>query len=204
MARRSYEQRLRAEAAEENRQRILDALYERLREAPSQPISVDEIARRARVARSTVYLDFGSRSGLFEALTERLLESAGYGRILQAVREPDPRETLRGGIEGGVQMYDAHRDVLRVLHAMAKVDPSGAGQAIARSEGERANGMAWLAGRLHEQGLLSSEIDPAAAANVIWLLTSFDAYDLLATSRGLAPEDIVVILVRVAERAVLA
>ena len=34
MAKRRYTQRLRAQAAEENRQRILDALYERLREAP--------------------------------------------------------------------------------------------------------------------------------------------------------------------------
>ena len=77
MSKRRYEQRLRAEAAEETRRRILDALYDRLREAPADPVSVDEVARIARVARSTVYLVFGSRSGLFDALTEHLFQGAG-------------------------------------------------------------------------------------------------------------------------------
>src|SRR5262249_39252498 len=44
MARRPYEQRARAETAEATRHRILDALYDRLAEAPSKPITVDEIA----------------------------------------------------------------------------------------------------------------------------------------------------------------
>jgi AcrR family transcriptional regulator len=200
---RAYEQRLRAETAEENRQRILDALYERLAEAPAQPISVDEVARRARVSRSTVYLAFGSRSGLFAALTERLLRGAGYDRILEAVRAPDARETLRGGLEGGVQLYAAHRDVLRVLHAMAKLDPAGAGQGIARAERDRADGMAWLANRLDEQKVLRPGLTPAHAAHMFWLFASFDAYDLLASGRGLRPEEIVDILTRAAEGALL-
>ena len=41
MAKRPYRQRLRAESASETRARNLDALYDRLREAPSEPISVD-------------------------------------------------------------------------------------------------------------------------------------------------------------------
>ena len=89
MAKRRYEQRLRAETAEETRRRILDAVYERLREAPSQPVSVDRIARMAGVARSTVYLVFGSRAGLFDALGDDLLRRDAYGRLLDAVADPD-------------------------------------------------------------------------------------------------------------------
>jgi AcrR family transcriptional regulator len=203
MSKRPYEQRLRAETAEENRRRILDTLYERLREAPSEPVSVDEIARRARVARSTVYLVFGSRSGLFDALTEHLLLGAGYERIIEAVGHPDARETLRGGLEGGVQMYAAHHDVLRVLHSIAKLDPGGAGRAIADAERRRAEGMADLARRLHEQKLLRAGLTPERAAHVIWLLSSFDAYDLLATGRQLPPDEIVDILADTAERTLL-
>ena len=104
VAKRPYRQHLRAETAEETRQRILNALYELLREQPAEPISVEEVAQRARVSRSTVYLAFGSRSGLFDALTERLLLGPGNERIEEAVRDPDARETLRGGLEGGVRM----------------------------------------------------------------------------------------------------
>ena len=138
MSKRRYRQQVRAEAAEETRQRVLDALYELLRDQPAEPVSVEEIAQHARVSRSTVYLAFGSRSGLFDALTERLLLGPGNERIEEAVRHPDARETLRGGLEGGVGMYAAHHDVLRVLYAAGKLDPDGAGRAIARSERRRA------------------------------------------------------------------
>jgi AcrR family transcriptional regulator len=204
MAKRAYEQRLRAEAAEENRRRILDTLYERLREAPAEPITVDEIARRARVARSTIYLVFGSRSGLFDALTDHLLLGAGYDRIVDAVRYPDARESLRGAFAGGVEQYAAHHDVLRVLASMAKLDPKGVGQAIARREEERSRGVARVARRLHQQGHLRPDLTVARARAVIWLLAGFDAYDALATGQGLAPGKITEILIDTAENALLA
>jgi AcrR family transcriptional regulator len=203
-AKRAYEQRLRAEAAEENRQRILDTLYERLREAPGQPITVDEVARRARVARSTIYLVFGSRSGLFDALTDHLLRGAGYDRIVDALRYRDARESLRGALAGGVEQYAAHHDVLRVLASMAKLDPEGVGQAIARREDQRSRGVARLARRLDEQGHLRPDLTVPRATAVIWLLAAFDAYDALATGQGLAPSKITDILIDTAENALLA
>jgi AcrR family transcriptional regulator len=203
VSKRPYRQQLRAAAARDTRERILDALYERLREAPAEPVSVDEVAHQARVSRSTVYLAFGSRSGLFDALTERLLSGAGNERIEEAVRHPDARETLRGGLEGGVRMYAAHHDVLRVLYAAGKLDPDGAGGAIARSEQRRHESMDWVADRLREEGHLGADITSERAAHVIWLLASFDAYDLLAAGRGLQPEEVAQVLVDAAERALL-
>src|SRR5262245_61988199 len=81
MATRKYEQRLRAESAEETRRRVLDVTSERLREAPTDPISLEDIARRARVARSTIYLIFGSRAGLFDALAADILERTGFDKL---------------------------------------------------------------------------------------------------------------------------
>jgi AcrR family transcriptional regulator len=204
MAKRRYTQRLRAQAAEENRQRILDALYERLREAPERPISVDEVAQRAGVARSTIYLVFGSRGGLFDALTDHLLTGPGYQRILEAVRLPDARESLRGALAGGVDMYAAHHEVLRILGSMAKLDPEGVGQAIARSENQRSRGVARVAARLQDQGDLRPGLTVDRATATVWLLAGFDAYDALATGQGLSPEEIADVLVGTAESALLA
>jgi AcrR family transcriptional regulator len=203
MGKRAYTQRVRAQTAAENRRRILDALHERLREAPAEPISVDEVARRAGVARSTIYLVFGSRSGLFDALTDDLLTGAGYRRILEAVRHPDPRAALRGALAGGVEMYAAHHDVLRILRAIATLDPAGVGQANARAEEERTRGVDRLAARLHEQRALRPGITVDEAAASIWVLAGFDAYDTLATGRGLGPGEIADILIGSAERALL-
>jgi AcrR family transcriptional regulator len=203
MSKRPYRQSVRADAAAETRRQILDTLYERLRDAPAEPVSVDRIARDARVSRSTIYLIFGSRSGLFDALTDRLIQGEGYDRIVEAARNPDARETLRGGLEGGVHMYAAHHDVLRVLYATAKLDPGGAGRAIARGEQKRFDSMGWLAERLHEQKHLRRDVTPGDAAHTIWVLASFDAYDLLAAGRNLEPDDVARILRETAERALL-
>jgi hypothetical protein len=101
-------------------------------------------------------------------------------------------------------MYAAHRDVLRVLNAMAKLDPEGAGRALGRSEQERTGGMAMVSRRLAEQGRLRPDVSAERAAHVMWVLTSFEAYDLLATGRRLEPPEIADILVATAEQALLA
>jgi AcrR family transcriptional regulator len=200
MATRKYEQRLRADAATETRRRILDAVYQRLHEAPSEPVSIDRIARMARVARPTVYLVFGSRAGLFEAVGTDLLERGGFGRMLQAAGHPDAREALRGGIRGVVEMYAAHRDVLRALSSMALLDATAVGGAIQRMEQGRADGMARLAQRLADQEALRADVTPGQAADLLWLLTSFDSFDLLYTGRGLSVEKTATTLITTADR----
>jgi AcrR family transcriptional regulator len=200
MSPRRYEQRQRAEAAEETRRRILDAVYQRLEEAPTQAVSIDQVARIAKVARSTVYLIFGSRDGLFDAVARDLLDRGGFDRIVQAVAHPDPRETVREGLRGSTHLFAAHRDVFRALISMAQLDPEAVGGTIQRNDRNRAAGMASLAERLAEQGQLRPGVSVEAAADLLWILTSFDAYDLLATGRGLSADEAADLLIETAER----
>jgi AcrR family transcriptional regulator len=200
MPTRRYEQRLRAEAAEGTRRRILDAVEQRLREAPSQPVSVDRVARDARVARSTVYLVFGSRAGLFDAFAADLFERGGFDRVVEAAGHPDAREHLRGGIRGGVATFAAHRDVVRALWSMATLDEEAVGGVVQRSEQRRARGMARLARHLAEQHVLRPDVTVDEAAHVLWVLTSFDGFDLLYTGRGLSVDDVSRVLIATAER----
>ena len=200
MATRKYEQRLRAESAEETRRRILDAVCQRLRSAPAEPVSIEEIARMARVSRSTVYLVFGSRAGLFCALGADLLERGGFGSMLAAASHPDAREALRGGIRGVVEMYAAHRDVLRALNSMAQLDADAVGGAVQRMDEGRAGGMAAQARRLAEQGILRADVTVDVATDLLCLLTSFDSFDLLHTGRDLPAAQAADLLITTAER----
>jgi AcrR family transcriptional regulator len=186
---RTYEQKARAESAAETRRRILDGVYECLREEPSTPPSVGEIARRAGVARSTVYLVFGSRAGLFDAFAQELWQRSGLPNLQEAVNVPDAREGILGGIRAGVDIFAADRDVFNALFAMTKLDPDAVGGAVERIEGRRAEGMAWGSRRLARQKQLKPGVSASRAAHVLWLVASFDAFDLLYTGRRLsAPE----------------
>ena len=192
------------ETAEATRRRILDAVYDRLARRRPEPVGIDRIARRAGVARSTVYVIFGSRAGLFDAFAADMLERGGFQRVLDAVADPDPRVHLRDGIAGGVRTFAAHRDVFRALVSMAALDPEAVAGTMQRSEERRAKGMLRLARRLARHGLLREGLTAKAAADRLWVLTSFDAFDLLYDGRGLPADEVAHALVDLAERTLLA
>jgi len=198
---RKYEQRLRAKTAEQTRRCILDAVYQRLVEAPFEQVSMEKVAQLAEVSRSTIYTAFGSRPGLFDALGMDLLHRGGFTDMVTAVRQPDARSGLRDGITGNVRMYAAHRDVLRALYSMAQLDAEAVGGTIRRLEDGRAQGMDDLAQRLHDQGILRSQISVEHAGHLLWLHTSFDAFDLLYTGRSLSTDTVSTLLAEAAERA---
>jgi AcrR family transcriptional regulator len=203
MATRRYEQRQRAEAAEQTRRRIIDAVIERLREAPAEPVSIDRIADVAHVARSTVYAIFGSRAGLFDAVAAEVLEREGYERLLEAKHEPDARDHMRVGFRSGAAMLADDRDIVRALFSMAQLDERAVGDALRKREESRAAGMARLARRLAEQDLLRPGVSVEDAEHILWVLTSFESFDLLYTGRGLSTEEVADLLFATAERALL-
>lgn len=196
---RRYEQKLRADTAEETRRRILDGVAQRLREAPTEPVSLDQVARLARVARSTIYVVFGSRAGLFDAFVDDLWARTGLPALTMAVSDPDARVHLRAGITAASRMYAADRDVYRVLFSMAQLDPRSVGGAVQKMEGERSGGMAYLARRLDEDGLLRDGLTVDAAIDRLWVLLSFDALDLLLTGRGMDVDAAIEVLIDMAE-----
>jgi AcrR family transcriptional regulator len=200
VAARKYEQRLRAERSEETRRRILDALERRLRDAPTERISIEEVAQLAGVARTTVYLVFGSRAGLFDGLATDLWDRAGLPGLTEAVAHPDAREHLRGGLRAGTEIYAALRDVAVALFSMSALDPESVGGAIARLEERRWGGMQHLARRLGEQGQLRDDVTVEQAADVLWVLAGFASFDALYTGRGMTAGEVARTLVVTAER----
>jgi AcrR family transcriptional regulator len=200
---RRYEQRARAEEAEKTRQRIVDAALERLRDAPTEPVSMERIATMAGVARSTVYAIFGSRAGLFDAVGVELRERGGYDRLVHASHEEDARAALRGGLRAASEMLAASRDSYRTLHSMAKLDPAAVGGSVHRWEEERARAMARIAAQLHEQGHLRDGVSAEEANDVLWVLTSFESFDLLYSGRGLPLDTVVERLTETAERSLM-
>jgi len=200
---RHYSQRVRAAAAEETRRRILDTAREGLRTSPSERISVERVAHDAGVARSTVYLIFGSKAGLFEALGHDLLQRTGFDKLVTAVQLPDARDALRTAFAAAALMYAADRDVARAVYSMYALDPDSVRGVFEVVEHGRAEGQRRLAQRLHDQGHLLEEVAVDEAADVLWLLTSFDAFDQLYTGRSLPAKQVGERLYRLAARGLL-
>jgi AcrR family transcriptional regulator len=186
---RTYIQDARADAAAAKRLRVLDAAIDMLATEPMPRITLDAVARRAGAARSTVYVTFGSRAGLFDAVARRLLERIGFDRLVAAVAAPDPLDALRQAIHESVRLYAEQRDAARALWSWAELDTDAAG-AFAVLDGGRATGTAHLVSRLAAAGKLRPGVSPDEAADVLYLLTSFDTFDQLFTERRLPPDTV--------------
>ncbi len=178
-------------------------LYGRLREAPSQPLSVDRVARLAGVARSTVYLAFGSRAGLFDALRSDLLERSGLERLIEAVRIPTPASTCVAASAAAARCSPP------TATSSGRSSPcprwtTRPWRARCAAAGRSARA-AWLASPagLRSRASCSPASAPSSAADVLWLLTGFDAFDQLYTARGLSLDEVVEILTETAERSLL-
>ena len=197
---RKYEQVLRAESAEQTRRRILEAVGRRLREAPTEQLSLDAVARDARVSRSTIYGVFGSRSGLLDAFVTDLWERTGLPAVTAAVASEDARTHLREGLAAASRMKAGDLEVYRALHAMDRLDPESSGNAVRHMEVDRRGGMEHLARRLHDAGVLRDDVTVEWATHLLWVLTSFESLDLLVSGRGLSVDDAVEVLVTSAER----
>jgi AcrR family transcriptional regulator len=199
---RRYVQKVRAASVEVTKRRILDAATDLLSREPAQGINVDRIAREAGVARSTVYVAFESRTGLFQALARDFLAQQGFDQLVAAVRNPDAREALVGSLREGTRLYAGGRDLGRALFSLSLLDPDAA-EAIVVLEHGRAPAMRALAQRLKDQGYLRPGIGVTEASDVLWLLTSFDTFDQLFTGRGLSEATVAKRVVAMAERELL-
>lgn len=201
MDKRRYVQRARAAAVEETRRRIIAAARATLEEGSVGALSIPDVAKRAGVARSTVYVLFGSRAGLFAALAYHLRDEAGFERLITAYRQADALRAFRDAQRESSRVYGAMPDLARALFTLAAIDPDAV-DAVRALEDGRVPGMTDLARRLRAQGYLRDGVTIAEAADLLTVVTSFQAFDQLFGVRGLPPETVADRLIALAERAI--
>jgi hypothetical protein len=98
-------------------------------------------------------------------------------------------------------MLAADLDNYRVLFSMARLDPDSVGGAVNRMDERRRGGMVHLAHRLAEDGVLRDDVTADQAVDLLWVLCSFEAFDLLHTGRGMSVDGAAEVLATTAERA---
>jgi AcrR family transcriptional regulator len=190
---RQYRQRKRAQIADLTRQRIIEAAREVLMESPFVAINLEKVARRAGVARSTIYAIFESRLGLFEAIKEDLRQRGGFRTIQAAFALPNARDILRDSLAAAVQLYMNEGKLWRVLELQALIDPDAA-TLTSRENQDRMGGMRHLARLLDEQGYLQEGVTATDARRVLSLLTDLIVYDRLTLTMELTTDQLLAFL----------
>ena len=187
MKRRSYTAVERQRTVESGRDRIISAARELLEDEGAEGFSIDAVARRAGVARMTVYNQFESKAGLLEALFDALAQRGPLAAMADIFREPDTLAALDEYIALFGRFWTANRRAHRRLRAAALHDDELAAAIAARNE-RRRRGIAELMRRLGEDA--RPLVPREEAVTVVSVLLSFDTFDALA-GPDRTPDDVV-------------
>lgn len=178
---RPYRSPRRAAAADETRARVLAAARELLVDAAGiSGFTVDAVARRAGVTRVTVYNQFGSKTGLIEAVFDTMaIVRFGVERLIAALKLPDPVETLRQFTAIFGRVWEADRAVIRRLQGLAALDPEFSAVWHAR-ESRRRTGLQTIVARASGLRGVPRADRIEDVTDVLFALIAFETYDVIA------------------------
>ncbi|MBA4101820.1 MAG: TetR/AcrR family transcriptional regulator [Arthrobacter sp.] len=185
---RRYNASGRQEQARRNRAAILQAAERQLNRGGYAGTTVAAVAGEAGVSVETVYKAFGGKAGLVRALYERNLAGAGtvsaYMRSdAMRERESEPAAVLR---EWGLLTAEVGSMVtpVRLLMRAAAVNDQEMAALLEDIEHDRLRRMRHHARYLRARGYLRDGVSAAEAADVLWVCSSAELYELLVLKRG--------------------
>ncbi|MFJ9368337.1 TetR/AcrR family transcriptional regulator [Nocardia sp. NPDC101769] len=182
MSPRQYNLGKRTAQIEQSRRQVLDAARAVLGEADSYTgFTLDAVAKRADVARATVYYQFGSKTGLLEAVCDDLGVAGGLSELVKAFTNPEPLAALAEFIACFARFWQADRPAMRRLRALAALDADVHAVISARDE-RRREGLAVLAAPFADGNPPEEGAD--RQVRILLALTSFETFDTMVGPEG--------------------
>src|SRR4051794_24264175 len=167
MSPRPYNLGARTVSVAETREKVIGAARQLFAEAGFHRVSLDVIARRADVARATVYHQFGSKLGVLGAVVQDYERRAGLAALAELI-ETGPVPTLvRDVVTAGCTYWSTDPALARSIVAFAVTDPQAADLLAGHD-----------AGRLRLLNRMVDRLDPPAQGPALGgprLLTGLDA-----------------------------
>lgn len=184
---RPYHSRVRQRQAEDTQRRIIAAARSLFASQGYAATTLEAIAELADVSPKTLGAVFGSKRAL---LAEVINPEAFGARVWQLIEEvrvtEDPSRRLALVAQITRQAYEPLANELELLRTAGAVAPELADLA-SLVEARRRENQARLIASLHEQGMLRPGLSLEEAADIVWVLTSFDLYRMLVVKQRWEP-----------------
>ena len=170
------------------REAILDAAV-RLVGERGLGVTLEAVADAAGLSRQTVYVHFGSRTGLFIAVVQHMDESGTPHGLVQGVFDARTAlDALDAVVNVHAEYHPAAYPVARVLMA-GRHEDEAMRAAWEERMASRRNLYHGVVERLHRDGLLMSRWDVETATDIVWGLTSWQLWEALVVDRGWSKGD---------------
>ena len=173
------------------RTRVIEMAWKMIDEEGDASITLVEVAKRAGVSRQTVYVNFGSRSGLLLAMVEHS-DATSPELVLLKTRLPDAtlEQTLAHIVRSWFAYVPVVFKVARALAAASETDRDAHTALESRWQVLRA-GFLLVTDALHRKGKLAPGWTPDTAADWVYHLAHVDAWQHLVIERGWPPAKVI-------------
>jgi AcrR family transcriptional regulator len=165
-------------------ERVLDAAAGLVAEDAFHTATMDDLARRAGVARATVFSRFGSKLGVLEALSLRCAGGPEMRALREAQAIEDPVAAVDALLIAGCDLWEKEGYIMVQLKAIAVLEPD-ASEIIDAQYDDQRQGMEALARGLRQAKRLHEGWSVARAAAALHGLTSVETFMLLRRDHGL-------------------
>ena len=164
--------------------RILDAALALIKKRGDARVTMADIAAAAKISRQAVYLHFSDRADLMVALVRHADEQRNLAKEIQKIRDaPSGAAALREMAALQARMNPSIWAAARAVDAVRRLDPAAERSWQDRLE-HRLAGAREIISRLQAENNLRSNLDPDAAADLLWTITSLRMWEDLVLQRG--------------------
>jgi AcrR family transcriptional regulator len=147
-------------------------------------MTVEAIAKKAKVSAQSVYAIFKSKTGILTELFDQSTFGADYeNAVRQALGARDPELRLRLAAPIARQIHDAQSAAFDLLRGAGVVAPELA-KLEQQREGLRYERQERMIISLRDAGAIRPDLDYTTARDIFWMLTGRDVYRMLVRERG--------------------
>ena len=165
--------------------RVLQAAADLVAEDAFHTATMDDLARRAGVARATVFSRFGSKLGVLEALSTRCAGGPEMRALRAAQRVEEPVAAVEALLGAACDLWEKEGYIMVQLKAIVVLEPDASAIIDAQYDDQR-SGMDDLARGLQRAGRLRTGWSAARASATLHALTSVETFMLLRRDHGLS------------------
>jgi len=185
---RSYKSLVRERQADDTRRRIVEATRKLLLSEGYAGMTIDAIARRAKVSAQSVFAIFKSKTGILIALLDQTAFGPEYEAAVQkALGATEPETRLRLAAPIARQIHDAQSAAFDLLRGSGVVAPELA-KLEQQREDLRYERQERMIRSLRDARRLRPDLTMKTARDIFWMLTGRDVYRMLVRERGWSSE----------------
>lgn len=186
---RTYQSSVRKEKAEQTKRNIVSAARHLFCSKGYESTTIEQIAKRAKVAAPTVYFFFKSKEGILNELIQKSLFGTEYEALIKKWNTlTDPVAALQMAAPIARTVYDAARNEMAFVLGIYALSPE-LRNVVSGLERYRYECQEPTIKLLESHNLLASDLDASRAHDLLWMLTCRENYRLLVIERDWSSDE---------------